>query len=490
MASHDGSVFKRCGCRDQATGKLLGAKCPKLRREEGGWNPRHGEWGFQLELPRTTEGRRRQARRGGLSSQEEAQRNLDHLKVLIGLAEGERDVEVQVADLIQTALRGRHRLPEVAEVKRRIGAGVRMRMREQVPTLAVWLTEWLEGKPDLAEKTRLSYDGHIRNHLVPHLGRTRLDKLTSWQVEQMFAQIEEQNAHILECRESEEAKVRASVKGRRVISLSTKHRIRATLRSALAEAVRRPDLPVSVNIASHVRLPSCPRTRPLVWTPDRVRQWQVDGIVPGEVMVWTPEQTITFLTHARKYTWLFPLFHLIAVKGLRRGEAVGLPWANTRLTDGQVDIRTQVVTLGWKMATTTPKSAAGQRTITLDKDTVKVLRSWKKFQTEARFQAGQGWNDTGLVFTQPDGSGWHPGQVTRWFNRIAKAAGLPPIHLHGLRHGAASLALAAGADVKVVSGELGHATTHFTQDTYQTVFPEVARAAAEATAAMLKPARA
>lgn len=55
-------------------------------------------------------------------------------------------------------------------------------------------------------------------------------------------------------------------------------------------------------------------------------------------------------------------------------------------------------------------------------------------------------------------------------------------HLHELRYGAASLALASGTDVKVVSGELGH-------DTYQTVFPEVARAAAEATAAMPKPAR-
>ncbi|NYH51405.1 integrase [Nocardiopsis arvandica] len=487
MASHDGSVFKRCGCRDQVTGKLLGAKCAKLRRDEGGWNPRHGEWGFQLELPRTAEGRRRQARRTGLGSQEEAQRALEHLKALIHLAEGEDEVEVQVADLIQAALRGRHRLPEVEEVKRRIGAGVRP--REKVPTVAQWLGEWLVGKPDLAEKTRLSYAGHIRNYLNSHLGCTRLDKLQAWQVEAMFAEIEETNTHILECRESNDAKVRASVKGQRVVSLITKHRIRATLRSALSEAVRRPDLPVSVNIASHVRLPSCPRTKPLVWTADRVRQWQVDGVVPGEVMVWTPEQTITFLAHAKKYVWLFPLFHLIALKGLRRGEAVGLPWANTRLTDGQVDIRTQVVTLGWKVATTTPKSAAGQRTITLDTDTVRVLRSWKKFQTEARLKAGKSWSDTGLVFTQSDGSGWHPGQVTRWFNRISKAAGLPPIHLHGLRHGAASLALAAGADVKVVSGELGHATTHFTQDTYQTVFPEVARAAAEATAAMLKPAR-
>ncbi len=57
--------------------------------------------------------------------------------------------------------------------------------------------------------------------------------------------------------------------------------------------------------------------------------------------------------------------------------------------------------------------------------------------------------------------------------------------LHGLRHGAASMALAAGSDVKVVSGELGHATVHFTQDTYQTVFPDVAKGA-EATASLLR----
>jgi hypothetical protein len=139
MASHDGSVFKRCGCRDQMTGKPLGAKCPKLRREEGGWNPRHGEWGFQLELPRTSQGRRRQARRTGLGSQDEAQKAIDHLKILIGLADEEPDVEVRVADLIQVALRGRHRLPEIEEIKRRIGAGVRI--RETVPTVAAWLAE-------------------------------------------------------------------------------------------------------------------------------------------------------------------------------------------------------------------------------------------------------------------------------------------------------------------------------------------------------------
>ncbi|MFI6578050.1 tyrosine-type recombinase/integrase [Nocardiopsis sp. NPDC050513] len=484
MATREGSTFKRCGCRDETTGRALGVTCPQLKRKGGGWNPAHGAWAFQYELPRTTDGKRRQARRVGLATHTEAVEGLDQVKALLALASGDEDIEVQVADLIQTALANRRPLPDLEEVRKRIGTGVDV--RAEVPSVAAWLTEWLDGKPDLAPGTRASYAGHIRKYLIPHLGRLRLDKLQARHAEAMFAVIEESNQRILEWRESDDLTVQASVKGQRVISLSTKHRIRATLRSALSEAVRRPDLPVGVNIASHVRLPSCPRVKPMVWTPDRVRRWEADGTVPGEVMVWTPEQTRTFLTHARKYRWLYAMFHLIAAKGLRRGEAVGLPWSNIRLTDGQIDIRVQVVQLAWETVTSTPKSAAGQRTITLDSDTIKALRAWRRFQLEAKLQAGKNWEDTGLAFTRSDGAGWHPAQVSDWFLRISRAAGLPPITLHGLRHGAASLALAAGTDVKVVSTELGHATTHFTQDTYQTVFPDVAKAAAEATASLLR----
>jgi integrase len=173
------------------------------------------------------------------------------------------------------------------------------------------------------------------------------------------------------------------------------------------------------------------------------------------------------------------------MKGLRRGEAVGLPWPQTRLGDRAIDVRFQSVQLGWEVITSAPKSLAGQRTITLDAGTAQVLRAWRTKQNAERLAAGEDWCDTGLVFTHADGSALHPAWVTDLFHRIAAEAGLPPIGLHGLRHGAASLSLAAGVDVKVVSAELGHATTHFTQDTYQSVFPEVARAAAEATAALV-----
>lgn len=62
---------------------------------------------------------------------------------------------------------------------------------------------------------------------------------------------------------------------------------------------------------------------------------------------------------------------------------------------------------------------------------------------------------------------------------------LPPIRLHDLRHGAATLALAAGVDLKIVQEMLGHSTITLTADTYTSVLPQVAQAAAEATARLV-----
>ncbi|WP_181958231.1 tyrosine-type recombinase/integrase [Nonomuraea deserti] len=89
--------------------------------------------------------------------------------------------------------------------------------------------------------------------------------------------------------------------------------------------------------------------------------------------------------------------------------------------------------------------------------------------------AGEAWADTGFVFTQPDGSRLHPQHVSDQFLWLACLAGLPPIRLHDLRHGAASLMLAAGVEMKVVQETLGHTSSAFTADTYTSVYPQVAR---------------
>ncbi|MEV4019892.1 tyrosine-type recombinase/integrase [Nonomuraea angiospora] len=125
--------------------------------------------------------------------------------------------------------------------------------------------------------------------------------------------------------------------------------------------------------------------------------------------------------------------------------------------------------------------------IALDAETATTLRAHRQRQRQLqeRLTLGEAWKDTGFVFTQPDGDRLHPQHVTEQFLWLAYLAGLPPIRLHDLRHGAASLMLAAGVEMKVVQETLGHTSSSFTADTYTSVFPEVAMAAAEKTAALL-----
>jgi hypothetical protein len=117
--------------------------------------------------------------------------------------------------------------------------------------------------------------------------------------------------------------------------------------------------------------------------------------------------------------------------------------------------------------------------------TLDVLREHRTTQNEARLLWGAGWTGTGLVFTHEGGRALTPDGVSQRFDRLLKRHDLPPIRLHDLRHGSVTLALTAGADIKVVSEQLGHSTTQITRDIYLSVMPQVAQAAAEATAAVV-----
>ncbi|WP_155546513.1 tyrosine-type recombinase/integrase [Amycolatopsis camponoti] len=88
----------------------------------------------------------------------------------------------------------------------------------------------------------------------------------------------------------------------------------------------------------------------------------------------------------------------------------------------------------------------------------------------------------GFLFVNRYGNPMSPGYVTHAFRKLIAGADLPPIRLHDLRHGAASLSLAAGNDLKVVQAMLGHSSIVLTADTYTSVLPCLAHQAAEATA--------
>jgi hypothetical protein len=102
-----------------------------------------------------------------------------------------------------------------------------------------------------------------------------------------------------------------------------------------------------------------------------------------------------------------------------------------------------------------------------------------------RLAVGPKWQDPGLVFSWPDGRPIHPERFSRWFEQHARAAGLPKIRLHDLRHSYATAALAAGVPAKVVSERLGHANIAITMDTYSHVLPGLDAEAAGTVARLI-----
>src|SRR4051812_35917161 len=165
-------------------------------------------------------------------------------------------------------------------------------------------------------------------------------------------------------------------------------------------------------------------------------------------------------------------------RGTRRGESCGARWEDLSAAERSLAITTQLVQDGWEVHEGAPKTDSGIRLIALDDETFEVLQAHRLRQEREREEWGEGWKDTGRIFTQEDGSLLHPGKVSDLFARLVEAAGLPPIRLHDLRHVAATLMLAAGVDIKVVSEALGHSDTRITRDTYQSGFvhrPDLAR---------------
>ncbi len=506
-----GTTYKKCGCREG--GKRLGQQCPKLRRGNGTWSPVHGRWYYQLELPPQADGRRRPPlRRGGFDSQTDAEAELRQARELLAIAApGDTETAIRIADAITRSVRDTRQLPDPARVRKAVGGGHDPAVCP--PTIGEWLEEWLAAKKKLRAGTVRSYAGHIRLYYQPHIGHISIDRLRVSDVASVFEAITELNEAITEARASGDPARRAAVKGRRLVGPATQQRIRATLRSAISSYIRQHQGMVLANVASLLELPPGDRPKPLVWTDERVRAWQKDfqtrladaracangGRVspldiwvstprPSPVMVWTPAQTQVFLARAASHR-LHALWRLITTRGLRRGEGCGLRRPDTDLRAAITTICWQITQLGWDTAQGPPKSDAGERQVALDADTVADIRAWRKEQDQERREAGDEWTSTGFEFTNPDGTPLHPAAVTDAFELLAYLAGLPPIRLHDLRHGAATLLLAAGHDMKVVQDTLGLSSITIAADTYTSVLPQLARQSAEDVAALIRAPR-
>jgi len=163
----------------------------------------------------------------------------------------------------------------------------------------------------------------------------------------------------------------------------------------------------------------------------------------------------------------------------------GARWKDVNLDAGRLAVVQTLIDVDHKLVFSTPKTAKGRRLVALDQATVAALREHRKGQIAERLALGGGWPDHDLLFTREDGEPVRPDWLSRVFARRVKAAGVPKIRLHDLRHTHATVMLQAGIHPKVVSERLGHATVSITLDTYSHAVPALQEDAAEKAAAIV-----
>jgi integrase len=311
----------------------------------------------------------------------------------------------------------------------------------------VTVREYLTGTwlPSLATtvrpSTRDTYERLVRVHIFPALGGVKLQKLERVRVRRWVDHLAER------------------------MSAKSARNVHGILTKALNDAV---DLGlVGRNVAAKITLPRVERGAPRAWSAAQVGTF-LDAVA-GER--------------------LYPLWRLLATTGCRRGEAVGLRWADVNLDAGTATITHQRTMAGGRVVEGSPKTRAGARTVALDPGTVAALKAWRAQQSAERLAMGAGWPDNGLVFTHADGGGLWPQMVTARFKSIAIELDLPLIGVHGLRHSAATWMIGAGVSPKLVQQRLGHADVSVTLGLYSHVMPGHDADAAAALAAALDASR-
>lgn len=333
-------------------------------------------------------------------------------------------------------------------------------------TVAELMTEWLRSKGRISPQTRVDYETTIRLHIVPALGGVRIRRLTADAVQ---AQYDAWTA---------EGKSPRMVRG-----------CHLRLSQALDWAVTRHLL--YVNVARAVEPPALPRATFEVWNRDELARFMDAAMRRPVLLRMSQKPNATPKPAATRPDPLTPLWHLLALEGMRRGEALGLRWRDINWERGTAHIWQTVApdktNKGRAIIQPGGKTARATRTVRLTAATLDVLRSHRTEQA-ARRLAAPAWEDHDLIVCTGDGAPVNPGgNITRSFDRIVKRAGLRRIRVHDLRHTHATLLLSMGVPVKVVSERLGHSSSAFTMDVYASVLPDMQDAAAGAADDLLLP---
>lgn len=313
-------------------------------------------------------------------------------------------------------------------------------------TFGEYLKRWLPTiRSTVRANTYESYRGAVESHLIPGLGSVPLRQLDRTVFSAFYGELGRTGRK----------------DGNGGLSPRSVRLVHVTAHKALDDAVR--DNLLVRNPTDHANVPA-----------------KVRSTTPS----WTAEQLTTFLGSV-KGKRLEAAFLALATTGLRRSELLGLRWSDVDVDAGTVAVRQVVALDGYRPFLAEPKTSRSRRVVALDGRTVAALKAHRRAQLEERVKAGPAWQGLDLVFCAEDGAILHPQTLSGLFERAAAAAKLPPIGIHGLRHSHASLGLAAGVPLVIMSERLGHSSTAITGDVYSHSLPAQHQAAADTIAGLL-----
>ena len=314
-------------------------------------------------------------------------------------------------------------------------------------TVAEYLDDWIASHAmEIKPRTLADYKSCIRLYVKPRIGKMRLQAVRPSTITKLYHDM-----------------LTSGGRNGGPLAVPTVIHTHAILRKAFTDAVLVDEL-----------IPSNPV--------ERAKRPKSAATAPGTV--WDPAQLGLFLAAARQHR-LFAFFHVAAYTGARRGELLNLRWPDIDLDGKKLIISGSRAVVDGERVDGTTKSGHS-RTVTIDDETVDVLKGHRKSQAADQLLAGEEWagNEGSHVFTTgrgepiyPDTVGWLMTKIIRAYNKDKEP--LPHARVHDLRHIHATTLLLNGVPVHVVAARLGHADPAITLRVYAHVIRAAETAAAE-----------
>lgn len=226
------------------------------------------------------------------------------------------------------------------------------------------------------------------------------------------------------------------------------------------------ELLIPYNPADRVQPPRQRQHTPVFYQPDEV--YAILGALITEPPLWRM------------------LVILLLTSGCRRGEALGLTWADVDFEHSRIHIcRNVLYTVERGVYVDTPKTLNSVRYVTLPESTMAELYNYRAWQESEKARLEGYYVDQGYVFAQDNGNPIHPTSVGAWLRKFAKRHDLPHLTAHGFRHTMASMLIYNGVDPVTVSHRLGHDQVSTTTDIYSHMIADADSRSADVIAQML-----